>query len=120
MRSTKLIGRGNNIKIIGNRDVKNVLNLTRLNSWLPIEITVPTSESLDQIEEILDAQLPIIGKQIKEIIRGPYYYGVLSMSKGNMTLSILAECREEDYHKVQRKLNKELLVLFKQNNIPTM
>ena len=118
VRSTKLIGRGDNIKIIGNRDVKNVLNMTRLNSWLPIEVTIPASESLDKVEAILDEQLPQIGKQIKEIIRGPYYYGVLAINKGNMTLSILTECREEDYHKVQRKLNKELLNLFKQNNIP--
>ena len=118
VRSTKLIGRGDNIKIISNRDVRNVVNMTRLNSWLPIEVTVSSDESLERVEEILDKNLPEIGKKIKEIIRGPYYYGVLSMNKGGLTLSILTECKEENYHRVQRKLNKELINLFNQNNIP--
>ena len=92
--------------------------MTRLNSWLPIEVTISSDESLERVEEILDKNLPEIGKKIKEIIRGPYYYGVLSMNKGGLTLSILTECKEENYHRVQRKLNKELINLFNQNNIP--
>ena len=117
VRSTKLIGRGDNIKIIGNRDVKNVVNMTRLNSWLPIEVTISSNEPLERVEEILDKNLPEIGKKIKEIIKGPYYYGVLSMGKGIVTLSIMTECKEEDYYRVQRQLNKELINLFKQNEI---
>ena len=120
VRSTKLIGRGDNIKIINNRDVKDVLNMTRLNSWLPIEVTIPAGQPLEKIEEILDQNLQEIGKKIKEVIRGPYYYGVLSMNKEGITLSILTECKEEDYYRVQRRLNKELIKLFEQHKIPML
>ena len=118
VRSTKLLGRGDNIKIINNRDVKNVLNMTRLNSWYPVEVRIPRTYSLDEVEVILREELPKIGERNKEIISGPYYYGVLKMEKDAVTLSILAECREEDYHRVQRLLNKELYDLFQAKGIP--
>lgn len=120
VRSTKLIGRGDNIKIINNHDVKDVLNMTRLNSWLPIEVTIPAGQPLEKIEEILDQNIQEIGKKIKEVIHGPYYYGVLSMNKEGITLSILTECKEEDYYRVQRRLNKELIKLFEKHKIPML
>lgn len=118
VRSTKLIGRGDNVKIINNRDVKNVLNMTRLNSWYPVEVRIPRTQPLDVVEAMLKEELPKIGERNKEIISGPYYYGILKMEKDSVTLSILAECREENYHHVQRLLNKELYNLFKSNEIP--
>ena len=117
IRSTKLIGRGDNIKIIDNSDVRNVINMSRLNSWYPLEVTIPNDQPLEEVEAILEQQLPVIGEKIKEIINGPYYYGVLSFKKDSITLSILSECREENYHKVQRKLNKEIYDLFRKQNI---
>jgi small-conductance mechanosensitive channel len=118
VRSTKLLGRGNNIKIVNNRDIKNILNMTRLNSWVPIEITVPGS-MINEAEKLLEEKLPEIGKKMTEIINGPYYYGILKVANDNMTLSILAECKEEDFHRVQRFLNREIYLLLKANQITT-
>ena len=53
-----------------------------------------------------------------EIIH-PYYYGILKVANDNMTLSILAECKEEDFHRVQRFLNREIYLLLKANQITT-
>ncbi len=109
VRTTKLLGRGDNIKIINNNVIKNVLNLSRLNSWYPLEVKVSVNESLEKIEEVLGRALPEIGKRYEDvIIGGPYFKGVLLILAGSMTLSILAECREEDYHKVGRILNGEV------------
>ena len=117
VRSTKIMGQGNNVKIIGNRDVKNVLNLTRMNSWIPLEVKVSNSQPLEEIEALLDEQLPKIGKKIDKIVSGPYYYGVLGFDDNNIILSIMTECREEDYHHIQRELNKEMYNLFKNKKI---
>ena len=118
VRSTKIIGRGNNVKIIGNRDVKNVINLTRMNSWIPIEVKIPISEPLDKIEAVLEEELPKIGKKNPKILGGPYYYGILSFDKGSAVISIMTECHEQDYNNLQRYLNKELYELFRQKKIP--
>ena len=117
VRSTKIMGRGNNVKIIGNRDVKNVLNMTRMNSWVPIEVRVPNDQPLEDIEAFLDEELPKIGKRIDKVVSGPFYYGVLGFDENNIILSIMTECREEDYNRVQRELNKEIYKLFRHKKI---
>ena len=42
------------------------------------------------------------------------------MGKGTVTLSIIAECNESDYYKVQRALNHALQSLFEENGIRIM
>ncbi len=118
VRTTKLLGRGDNIKIINNNVIKNVLNLSRLNSWYPLEIKVSANESLEKIEGVMRRGLPEIAKRYEDvIIGGPYYKGVLLILAGNMTLSVLAECREEDYYKVGRILNGEVQSLLRNAGI---
>ncbi|MBR4473136.1 MAG: mechanosensitive ion channel family protein [Oscillospiraceae bacterium] len=117
VRTTKLEGRGGNIKIIGNRDVKNVVNMTRKNSWYPLDISISADQSLENIEKMLREQLPHIGEAIPEIISGPYYKGVIAIGKGSITLSIIAECSEADYHVVQRALNRSIQELYAEKGI---
>lgn len=114
VRSTKLIGIGDNIKIISNRDVKNVLNMSRMNSWYSVELKVPADQPLAEIEEMLTRELPSIGKAIPEIISGPYYKGVMSIGNIN-SLYIIAECEQDRYRHVQRELNRALRMLFDTN-----
>ncbi|MCR4762070.1 MAG: mechanosensitive ion channel family protein [Lachnospiraceae bacterium] len=117
VRSTKLEGRGGNIKIIANRDVKNVLNMTRLNSWCTVELKVSNEESIEHLEQVLGSGLPEIGRQSTSIISGPFYKGVLSFDGNSKTVSIIAECRENNYHEVQRELMRSLNLLCEKNEI---
>ena len=120
VRTTKLEGIGGNIKIIKNQDIKNVINMTRKNSWYPLEVSVSCDQSLTKIEDVLKEQLPQIGDSIPEIISGPYYRGIVSISRGAVTLSIVAECNEGDYFTVQRSLNHAIQDLFEKNSITVM
>ncbi len=112
IRSTKLIGDGGNIKIISNRDVKNVLNMTRLNSWNSMELTIQLDRPLEEIEQILRTEFPKIGANSKEIISGPYYKGITAIAPGKVTIAISAECREENLAKVRQIMNREIYDLF--------
>ena len=120
VRTTKLEGRGGNIKIISNRDIKNVINMTRKTSWYSLEVNVSAAQPLDHIEKVLLEKLPLIGKTIPEIVSGPYYRGVVSLGRGTVTLSIIAECNEGDYYYVQRCVNRAVQELFVQNEIQMM
>ena len=117
VRTTKLLGPDNNIKIIYNRDVKNVLNMTRENSWYSLEVKVSTEKGLKEIETTLVEELPKIGESITDIIHGPFYRGITAFGSGTVTLLIMAECNEADYSKVQRELNHAIHDLFDQNGI---
>ena len=114
VRSTKLIGIGDNIKIIGNESVKNVLNMSKMNSWYSLDLKVPSDQPLKKIEAMLELELPRVGEAIPEIISGPYYKGVMAI--GNVhTLYIIAECKQSNYRKVQRELNHSILGLFEEH-----
>ena len=117
VRTTKLEGQGGNIKIISNRDIKNVVNMTRLNSWCTLEVSITADATLDQVENLLREQLPHIGESISQIVNGPFYKGVVSMGRGAVTLSIVAECNEGDYYSVQRSLNRAIQELFVEHEI---
>ena len=117
VRTTKLQGSGNNIKIIYNRDIKNVLNMSRENSWCNLEIKISTERGLKEIEPILIEQLPKIGQNIQGILRGPIYRGITMLVAGGVTISIGAECNEADFSRIQRELNHAIQDLFDENGI---
>lgn len=117
VRTTKIEGRGGNILIVGNRDVKNVINRTRKNSWYALEVNISENEDLGKVEALLNERLPEIGRGIPEIISGPFYKGVVNIGKSTLALSIIAECVEDDYHQVQRRLNGAIAVLLEEAGI---
>ena len=118
VRSTRLVGRGGNVKVIGNKDIKSVTNLTKMNSWVAITIKVDVNYAIRDAEEIINRTLPQIAAKHHEIISGPYYKGILSVEMGFAVLSIIAECSEDDYHKVERILVREVLLALRENNVP--
>ena len=115
VRSTKILGLGDNIKIIGNQEVNNVLNKSKLNTWYTLEFNIRIDQPLSMIEDLLKRELPEIGSKIPEIISGPVYKGVWQINSSAYTLAVTCECRESDSRIVRRDLNRELILLFERN-----
>ena len=118
VRTTKLLGRGDNIKIISNRDVRNVLNMSRMNSWVDMEFTFSNTIPVQKIEEIMERELPEIGRSIPDIISGPIYKGIVSMNGNKVTVSVTCECNEEVSYRVQRELYAKFRELFERESLP--
>ncbi len=118
VRSTRLLGDDANVRIISNHNVSDVLNLTKYNSWYNFTANIPVTYSPEELENMLKEELPKLRKGIPEIISGPIYKGITSISHGYMTISIMAEYQEKDYYKVQRKLNHAIRKLFEKAGIP--
>ena len=55
-RSTVLLGRSNNIKIVSNRDVRSVVNMTKLSSSYFLTVKVPANVPLETYEAILNRE----------------------------------------------------------------
>lgn len=55
------------------------------------------------MEKVFEDALPEIGRNIPEILSGPLYKGVLAFDGTSTRVSIIAECKEKDYHKVERE-----------------
>ena len=118
VRSTTLVNKDGNMKNISNRNVSNVMNLSRLNSRFNMQISIPYDQSLDKVKEMLDKELPAISTKIGDIADGPAYLGVTGLDSGYVTLSFYADCAEEDMDAVCDQVNREIKALFEKHEIP--
>ena len=58
-----------------------------------------------------------MAENIPAIKEGPYYKGVCMYKDSNVTVKIVAKCREEDRFQVERDLNREYRRVIKENDI---
>lgn len=117
LRTTKLMGGDNNIKIINNSEINEVINMTRVSSVCAIKFQIPVGISLDEVESILKAELPPLKKKIPQILDGPKYDGVKDSSFAFITIQVSASCSESDISKVNSKMHKEVLDILYRHEV---
>lgn len=115
VRSTKLKDSNNDIKIIDNQSVKNILNKSKELSRVIIELQLSNTQPLDEIEAMLNRELPKMAEKIPQIINGPVYFGIGKIGFHTITISIGALCNQNDINAIKTKLNHSLYDLFKEN-----
>jgi len=89
-----------------------------MNSWIDMEFTVASTVPIQKIEEIMERELPKIGRSIPDIISGPTYKGIVSMNGNKITIAITCECSEERSFRIQRKLYAKFHDMFERENLP--
>lgn len=117
IRTTKIIDYSGNIKIVNNSAISTIINQTRELSLAVSSISIEYGASIPHVESIIMNNLERIKEHIPEIVEGPYYKGVNALGPSSVDLLFMAKCQEEDLYGVQRALNRELKILFDENNI---
>lgn len=117
LRTTKLVDIANNVKVFNNSVISSVLNMTKDHSVAAIEVSIEYGEDLERVEKVLLEGFDGIRKKIPSIIGGPNYLGVSELGESAVKLKIVANCEEKDRLQVARDLNREVFLLFKENNI---
>ena len=117
VRTTRILCPGNDIMVIGNKEISTVINKSRRNTVFSVPIIIPADYQLDSIRELLERELPEIGARNSIILSGPTFEGLTKIKNGKMTLSIAAECRQADVGKSKLYLTSELQKLFTRNGI---
>lgn len=125
MRSTKLDYPPGNCLSVSNREIGVVKNLSKHYSMCTLGLMVKGTESLQRLEEILERELPDIGKK-SNLVRGRLrYLGLTSVGHGleegkmvsSMTLTIGVECEQKDLYAVRLFLNREIRLLAEREGI---
>ncbi len=117
IRATKLLDMAGNIKIINNCDVSNVINMSRELSLASVTCEFPYDVPVEFVENLLKNNFQNFKKKIPAIVEGPFYKGVSSYGDSNVSVMIVAKCREEDRYQVQRDLLREYRSVFLENGI---
>ena len=75
------------------------------------------SRRLSTITLVIADNLAKVKAAIPAIEEGPYYKGVAELADSSVNLLFIAKCKEDAIYQVQRDLNRELLIVFNNNNI---
>ncbi|MBO7409483.1 MAG: mechanosensitive ion channel family protein [Candidatus Methanomethylophilaceae archaeon] len=117
IRTTRIVDAGGNVKIVNNSSIHAVINQTKQLSVAKAYISIEYGESLQRVELVIKNNLDNIKKAIPQIVEGPFYKGVDALGESSVDLLFMANCKEEDIYIVQRAMNRELKLLFDENNI---
>jgi small-conductance mechanosensitive channel len=112
IRTTKIQDGGQNIKIISNRDVCGVINMTRDYSYAWVDLGIEYGESLERVENVLEQEFPNIRRRLTGIIDGPFYKGVVALADNSVNIRVMVLCSEADRGQMERDLNREMKLIF--------
>ena len=118
IRTTSITDPGGNVKIINNSNMKDILNRSDNASRSLADIQIPYETDLPAFEEKLPEILEKIYEEHQDVMRAvPVYLGVQELGESGVTLRFFAEVDESDIYKVQRVLNRELFVKFREAGV---
>ena len=117
VRTTKLIDAGYNVKIINNSEIKTIINQSKELSLAKCYVSTRYEDRIENIEAVIADNLQAIKEKIPAIVEGPFYKGVAELGESSVDLLFVAKCKEEDIYQVQRDLNREIKIMFDNNDI---
>ena len=117
IRTTKLVDAGGNIKIMNNADIRSIVNQTQELSVAKCYVGISYGDRIEKIEKIIADNIEKIKEKIPAIVEGPFYKGVSELADSAVVLLFVAKCKETDIYQVQRDLNREIKIVFDDNNV---
>lgn len=117
IRTTKLVDAGGNVKIVNNSDIRSIINQTQELSVAKCYVGIAYEDRIEKVEKIIADNLPKIKEKIPAIVEGPFYKGVTELGESSVNLLFVARCKESDIYQVQRDLNREIKIVFDDNNV---
>ncbi len=117
VRTLKLFGDDNNLKVVRYSDVHKINNLSRSNSWCVAEFTVKNNVDTEELKKLLWTELPEIRARHPEILSDPVFTGISSINTGSITFGVRAECKESKMRKVRSILNYEIRDMLNRNEV---
>ncbi len=117
IRTTKIIDWQGNIKIVNNSAIASIINQSKELSITTCVVGIDYRESIPKVELLIKNNIDRIRAAIPEIVDGPYYKGVDSLGESSVNLLFIATVKEADFYVVQRALNREIKLIFDENNV---
>ena len=117
IRTTKLIDAGGNVKIVNNSEIKTIINQTKELSIAKCYVSIGYEARIENVEAVIADNIERLKEKIPDIVEGPYYKGVAELGESSVNLLFVAKCKENDIYQVQRDMNREIKILFDDNNI---
>lgn len=117
VRTTTIIDVNGDVLIINNSDLRKTINTSANLSPAVCDISIAYEEDIERVEKIIKDNIEDLKKRIPDIVEGPFYRGVQSLSDSAVIIRMYARTEELKKYQVTRDLNKEMKLLFDRNDI---
>ena len=118
MRTTTIQDDGGNLKIINNSDIRNIQNRSVNNSIAICDIGISYDQSIPEVEKIIAENIDAMYEKNKDVWSAPpVYRGVNQLADSAVILRMTVDVAESKFFPGQRRLNREMKILFDENNI---
>ena len=117
VRTTTLIDVNGDVLVINNSDLRQTINTSANLSPAICDISISYSENIEKVEKVILANIDELKKKIPDIVEGPFYRGVQSLSDSAVVIRMYAKTDELKKYQVTRDMNKEMKLLFDRNGI---
>lgn len=120
LKTTKLKNFEGKIKIISNRNVAEVINYSKSNSIVVIDIPVSYEDDIEMVEEKLNKIAQKISKEVQGIIGDIKVLGIEELSLTSALYRITFETKPYEYFEIKRQILRKLKIELTKNNVKTL
>ena len=118
MRTTTIQDDGGNLKIVNNSDIRNIQNRSNNNSTAVCDIGICYEQPIPEVEKIINENIDAMYERNKDVWEAaPVYRGVSALADSAVVLKMTVSVKESNFFAGQRRLNREMKILFDENNI---
>ena len=118
VRTTTIEDAGGNLKIVNNSDIRNLQNRSANKSVAICNVAVAYDTDLKKLEKTVNEALPKMYAGNENIyLSAPRYLGVEELADSGINLKFVVDVREADIFTAQRKLRRDIKILFDEAGI---
>ncbi len=117
IRNTKLINYSGDIRVANNSTIKVFVNQSRELSYPVVYVGIGYEENIERVEKIISENRARLAERLPRVIGDVEYLGVNQLADSAVILQFGAKCKEGDFFQVQRDMNREIKLLFDENNV---
>ena len=118
VRTTTIEDAGGNLKIVNYSDIRNLQNRSANKSVAICNVAVAYDTDLKKLEKTVNEALPKMYAGNENIyLSAPRYLGVEELADSGINLKFVVDVREADIFTAQRKLRRDIKILFDEAGI---
>ena len=118
MRTTTIEDIGGNLKIVNNSDIRNIQNRSVNISATTCDIGISYDQSIIEVEKVIAENIEKMYERNQDVWESaPEYVGVNALADSAVVIRMLVRTTENNIFAAQRRLNREMKILFDENNI---
>ena len=116
-KTTKIKDVEGKVKIISNRNIVEVTNYSKSNSFAILDVPVSYEEDLEKVEKVLNVITERINKEVKDISGEVNVLGIEKLADSSINYRIMGEVKPTTQYAVKREMRKIIKEEFDKANI---